>query len=67
LSLLSHSSTIIFNAIIWLNIYFDFIENGERRKEKGERLQIKGKEKEKKKIEMKSRREERNYICLMNR
>jgi hypothetical protein len=43
-SLLSHSAVIIFNAIIWDNTYFDFSEEGERRKEKGERLQRKGKE-----------------------
>jgi hypothetical protein len=45
-SLLSHSSVIKFNAIIWHNIYFDFIEEGERIKEKGERLQKKFKEKD---------------------
>jgi hypothetical protein len=45
-SLLSHSSVIKFNAIIWHNIYFDFIEEGERIKEKGERLQKKLKEKD---------------------
>jgi hypothetical protein len=32
-----HSTIIIFNAIIWHYIYFDFIEDGVRRKEKGER------------------------------
>jgi hypothetical protein len=36
-SLLSHSTIIIFNAIIWYNIYFDFIEEGERRKVKAEK------------------------------
>jgi hypothetical protein len=44
-SLPSHSAIIIFNAIIWHNIYFDFIEEGERRKEKGERPQRKWKNK----------------------
>ena len=60
-SLLSHSTIIIFNAIIWHNIYFDFIEEEERRKDKlrergcGE----KGKKKKRKEREMKSRREEK--------
>ena len=67
-SLLSHSTVVIFNAIIWHNIYFDFIEKGERRKGRERSCREKGKKKKKKKKErkMKSRREERNYICLIN-
>jgi hypothetical protein len=48
LALLSHLAVIIFDAIIWHYIYFDFIEEGERRKEKGEK---KKKRREKRKVE----------------
>jgi hypothetical protein len=53
---------IIFNAIIWHNIYFDFIEEGERRKEEGERLLRKGKKKIEEERKMKTKKGEKLYL-----